>query len=300
MLRFLLVSILFLSSVFLNANELTTAQKIKYQISYDTRDSANNINAFSDIIPPKELSKYETIKYLGIQIENRDLLYDNIYEYLVRFINKIVVFIGVLLPIFLIIYLLPMFLFFIKNRDKKINAFDRIVNFGILTTLSAAVVFLLYILYFYSSVLLVNFSTILANIFEIFGVLLVLIILTPLLLLALVFEVSNSKMQFYPEGTIKDVIVELVNYHASSIGISVQFDTALLFMIFKLVLFFIVLNNINLVVNYLFLKYSQTFRVLIKFVFIFGFIFSIFYFNYELIQKLGVILYELGSFVLKA
>jgi len=69
--------------------------------------ASKRVHAFADIIEPTQLKKYKTINYVGNVIQKRNSFYDHIYEYVIRLIDVLVVFIGILVPIFILLWLVP-------------------------------------------------------------------------------------------------------------------------------------------------------------------------------------------------
>lgn len=254
-----------------------------------------NKNEFSKLVSQNNISKTKYLLVVGENISKRDAFYDKIFAYGVTIINTLITFGAILVPIFMIIILLPPAIYGIYKLSKEKEEKLKFQDIAVYIVLIIAFYFTLRMGYFYSINIYNSVGAFFNELFEALVILILSIFMIPFFLIYLIFVLSSDSkgFEFYPDGTMINIAVELTRIHLSNIGVTVELDKDILIVGLKLILLVLMLKNIKLAINAIFITYSEWIKWFFYFICIGTLFGSIYWFNQELILLLAKFITEI-------
>jgi hypothetical protein len=285
-----ILAILFGSTLFAQDGEV---KKEPYFKTFDAKEryySLSNNNAFLEILTYEQIQGKRYLTAVGEKIAQRDSFYDKIYYMGVSVLDSFLR-VGVLLvPMTIFLFLLPPVIYGMRSKEKKTFK-DYLVYIGLFIALAIT----LRVGYFYATSVYASLGTFFGAIFKAYFFLLVSVAASPLVLIIVMSMVSFNEKGFelYADGTMFELMIELTKIHLLNIGIDIDVDKEMIILGFKLILLVLILKNVRLAINAIFITASSKVQNSFYVVSVLALFLSLYFFNQELMNRFAVFALEL-------
>lgn len=244
-------------------------------------------NQFENLVSKEQIKKTKTLMIVGENIYKRNSFYDKVFTFGITIMDTLIVFAALLLPILGFIYLIPLagYSIYVILKEKTKPS---ISDFLIYIIICILIYIIFKVGYFYIINVYDSFNSLFMELVKALVSLAFVIFLIPIFLIYVmfVFSYQSKGFEFYPDGTIMDITVELTKIHLTNVGITVDLNKDLLLLIFKVILLLLMLKNIKLAINAIFVTTNNFIKWFFYFVAIGILFFSIYYYNLDLVRTL--------------
>ncbi|MBN2782521.1 MAG: hypothetical protein JXQ66_04715 [Campylobacterales bacterium] len=256
----------------------------------DIHYSVYNDNAFLETLSYEQINGKKYLSAVGNNISSRNSFYDKVYYMGVVVLDSILR-VGVLLvPMTIFLFLLPPVIYGMKSSQKKTYK-DYLVYVGLFIALALT----LKVGYHYATSVYASIGTFFQAVFMAYFMIIISVAASPILLIIMMSMVSFNQKGFelYADGTMFELLIELVKIHLLNIGIDIDVDKEMIILGFKLILLVLILKNVRLAINAIFITASSKVQNSFYVVSVLALFLSLYYFNQELMNRFASFALEL-------
>jgi hypothetical protein len=292
--KFCVVIFIFLFTTTLNA-QTSEVKKEPYFKTFNVENrhySVSNDNAFLGTLTYEQISGKKYLSAVGNNISSRNSFYDKVYYMGVVVLDSILR-VGVLLvPMTVFLFLLPPVIYGMRSNEKKTFK-DYLVYAGLFIALALT----LKVGYHYATSVYESIGTFFQALFMAYFMIIISVAASPLILIIVMSMVSFNQKGFelYADGTMFELMIELTKIHLLNIGIDIDVDKEMIILGFKLILLVLILRNVKLAINAIFITSSSKVQNSFYVVSVLALFFSLYYFNQELMNRFITFSLELAK-----